>query len=236
MSFLANTSLVIQRLIQHMGSMTVETTPLSERQWKAIDQRVRRVDEDRWLSSRYAQPAERRTLVTLYAFAYEAARVRTVVSEPPLGAIRFQWWRDALEEVAEGQAPRQHDVAQAIAEEVAAGNLKAGALAKLLDGYEAAFNSGRREDEPEARLAATAAHILAPAHGWGTDLQQVAPAFAAARRSASKAFGPHVKTAPSAIRPAVAHFRLRKHYVTNRDPGRLKKRLTVAKGFFTGKV
>lgn len=219
-----------------MGSMTVLTTPLSETQWKAIDGRVRRVDEDRWLSSRYADRDKRRTLVTLYAFTYELARIRVVVTEPTLGAIRFQWWRDALTELADGKSPRQHDVVSAIAECVAADVLSIEGLMRLLDGYEAAFTSGKREDEPEARLAATAAHILAPAHGWGTYLQEVAPAFAAARRSESKAFGPHVKTAPMAIRPAVAHFRLRQHYIKPKPLGALLKRFSVMRAMMTGRV
>ena len=216
--------------------MTVLTTPLSETQWKAIDGRVRRVDEDRWLSSRYADAEQRRTLITLYAFTYELARIRLAVTEPPLGAIRFQWWRDALTEIADGQPPRQHEVVAAIAEQVAAGALSTEALLRLLDGYEAAFTSGNREDEPEARLAATAAYVLAPAHGWGTYLQEVAPAFAAARRSDSKAFGPHVKTAPKAIRPAIAHFRLRQHYIKPKPLGGLKKRFSVMRAMMTGKV
>ena len=47
-----------------MGSMPNETTPLSKSQWAAIDKRVRKVDEDRWISSRYAPAAERQALLT----------------------------------------------------------------------------------------------------------------------------------------------------------------------------
>lgn len=57
---------------------------------------VRRVDEDRWLASRFAQARVRQSLETLYAFSYEVARTAEVVSDPGLGRIRLAWWRDAV--------------------------------------------------------------------------------------------------------------------------------------------
>ena len=82
---------------------------------KLLDKRLQREDEDRWLSSRYAPLEARQKLVALYAFNLELAKVRTIVSEPGLGAIRFQWWRDALEEIAENKPPRKHDVVLSVA-------------------------------------------------------------------------------------------------------------------------
>lgn len=219
-----------------MGSMSNETSPLSKRQWKAIDARVKRVDEDRWISSRFAPEIYRNALIALYALAYELARVRLAVTEETLGAIRFQWWRDALTEIAEEKPPRAHDVCLAIYEEVACQRLKVGALQKLVDGYEAAFDAGDRSREPEAWLAAVAASVLAGAHGWGTEIQQVAPAYAATRRSDTKAFGPHVAPAPKPIRPAIAHFRLRKFYCDGRNPNPITKRLCIMKAMNTGEV
>lgn len=228
-----------------MGSMSNQTTPpdkalsdnaLDEKQWRAIDDRVKRVDEDRWISSRYAPDASRRALIALYALAYELARVRLAVSEETLGNIRFQWWRDALEEIEAGKPSRAHDVCLAIAEECAAGRLKIGALQKLVDGYEAAFESEDRAREPEAWLAATAANILMPIHNWGTEIQTIAPAYAAVRRNESKAFGEIVKAAPKPIRPAIAHFRLRKFYYEGKTPGPIKKRLSILKAIRTGEV
>lgn len=80
-----------------MGAMSNETRPLTETPWAEIDKRVRRVDEDRWISSRFAPPTERKALVALYALAYELVRVREAVSEETLGLIRFQWWREAID-------------------------------------------------------------------------------------------------------------------------------------------
>ena len=219
-----------------MGSMPNETTPLSKSQWAAIDKRVRKVDEDRWISSRYAPAAERQALTALYALAYELARVRLAVSEETLGLIRFQWWREALAELAAGKPAREHDVCLALAEEVAAGRLKPGAMQRLVDGYEAAFIAEDRSKEPEAWLALTAASVLISHHDWAEEIRDVAPAYAALRRSETKAFGPHVKPVPKAIRPAVAHYRLRKHYSEKGEPNPVLKRLSILKGIRTGQV
>lgn len=216
--------------------MPNETTPLSKSQWAAIDKRLRRVDEDRWISSRYAPADKRRALTALYALAYELARVRLVVSEPGLGLIRFQWWRDAISEIEAGKPARAHDVCVALAEEMVAGRLKAGALQKLVDGFQDAFEAGDRGLDPEAWLALTAANVLTPMHGWAEEIREVAPSFAATRRSETKAFGPIVPAAPKPIRPAIAHFRLRRHYCEGIDPNPLQRRLTVLQGIRTGKV
>ncbi|WOJ89285.1 phytoene/squalene synthase family protein [Methylocapsa polymorpha] len=58
---------------------------------------LRRDDPDRWLASLFAPEQKRRHIHALYAFSLEIARAREIVSEPLLGEIRFQWWRDALE-------------------------------------------------------------------------------------------------------------------------------------------
>ncbi len=216
--------------------MSNETSPLSKTQWKAIDARVKRVDEDRWISSRFAPEIYRNALTALYALAYELARVRLAVTEDTLGAIRFQWWRDALSEIEAQQPPRAHDVCLALNEEVACQRLKIGALQKLVDGYQAAFEAEDRAREPEAWLAAVAASVLCGAHGWGTEIQDVAPAYAATRRSDTKAFGPHVAPAPKLIRPAIAHFRLRKFYCDGRNPNGITKRLCIMKAMNTGQV
>lgn len=77
---------------------------------------VRQVDEDRWMATRFASPAARERLNALYAVIYEIARTGEVVNEPALGAIRLQWWREALDEVLAGQTPRPHPALLAFAE------------------------------------------------------------------------------------------------------------------------
>ena len=81
-----------------------------------LDSLIRRVDPDRWLTSRFiADPAARADVVALYAFDHELARARRVASMPLMGEIRLTWWREALDEVFEGRAVRRHPTAQALA-------------------------------------------------------------------------------------------------------------------------
>lgn len=216
--------------------MSNETRPLTRTPWAEIDKRVRRVDEDRWISSRFAPPPQRRALTALYALAYELVRVQEVVSEETLGLIRFQWWREAITELEEGRPARGHDVCMALGEEVAAGRLKAGALQKLVDGYQTAFTDQDRSKEPEAWIALTAANILIPVHNWAEEIRGVSAAYAASRRKATQAFGPHVTPAPKPLRPAIAHFRLRKLYCEGRTPNPLTKRFSIMKAMNTGEV
>ncbi len=87
--------------------------PLAE---PALERIVRRQDEDRWLASRFAPKALRQRLTALYAFNLEVARVADKVSEPHLGEIRLQWWRDAVESTFAGGVTPAHPVMKALAE------------------------------------------------------------------------------------------------------------------------
>lgn len=77
---------------------------------------VRRGDPDRFAAAMAAPVAARRVLFPLYAFNLEVARAPWVTSEPMIGEMRLQWWRDALEEIAEGRAVRKHEVTTPLAE------------------------------------------------------------------------------------------------------------------------
>lgn len=219
-----------------MGFMLSPASPPREEDWKRLSARLARHDEDRWLSSRYAPVRERRALLALYAFNCELARVHLAVSEPGLGAIRFQWWREAVGDIEAGGVPRRHDVVQALAWAVQVAGLKPKALHRLIDGHEAAFEAGDRSKEPEATLMAIAAGLLAERHGWGEHIQKLAPAYGAARRGDSRAFGPLMPRVPVAIRPAIAHARLRAAYSEGRTPGRMARRFSVLRAMMTGRV
>ena len=76
---------------------------------------IRAGDEDLFLSLGYALEADRARLAALFAFQIELRRIPVIVSEPPLGEIRLQWWREALGEIASGAAPRAHPVVSLLA-------------------------------------------------------------------------------------------------------------------------
>lgn len=219
-----------------MGSKTHTSTPPGAEIWANIDQRMRTGDEDRWLSSRYAGAEDRRALIALYAFCWELARVRLVVSEPALGAIRFQWWRDALEEIEAGETARAHDVVSALKAMIDAERYEVRALQKIVDGYQDAFEHGDRGLEPEAQLAKLAASALCPGHGHEELIDRVAPVFAALRRGQTPDDMPDAINLPASIRPALAHFRLRRLYRKPEPATALSRRLCVLMGVMTGTV
>ncbi|MEM1151510.1 MAG: squalene/phytoene synthase family protein [Pseudomonadota bacterium] len=216
--------------------MLSPASPPRREDWDRLDARLARTDEDRWISSRYASLEDRRSLLALYALNVELARVRLVVSEPTLGAIRFQWWRDAVEEIRVGGPVRKHDVVQALAARVAKNAYAPDALQRLIDRHEDAFEAGDRSLEPEAQLMAIAASIFAPAHGWGEHIQALAPVYGALRRGASKEFGPILPRVPGDIRPAIAHARLRHAYSRGKTPGRIARRWLVLRAMVSGRV
>lgn len=90
---------------------------------------VRAGDRDCWLASLF-WPAEARPHAhAILAFGLEIARVREVVSEPTLGEIRYQFWRDILE----NDASSGHPVAEALLDTVRRFNLDRSRLLALIE-------------------------------------------------------------------------------------------------------
>ncbi len=96
---------------------------------------VRRADYDRFLTVLFAPPEARERLFALYAFNHEIAKVRETVSEPMLGQIRLQWWREAIAGIYAG-TPRQHAVIEALAAAVAERRPPRADLEGLIDARE----------------------------------------------------------------------------------------------------
>jgi phytoene synthase len=99
-----------------------------------LDDLVRRMDPDRWLSSRFvADPALRADVVAIYAYDHELARAPKVASNPLLGEIRLTWWREMLDEAYEGRHVRHHPTAQALAAAIERRSLPRGPLEAMID-------------------------------------------------------------------------------------------------------
>ena len=97
---------------------------------------LEQVDPDRYRAAGFAPPSERDKLFVFYVFHAELAKIPELVSEPMIGAIRYQWWRDALDEIYSGQPVRQHDIAvplKAIIDELKIGRFE---LDSLINGRE----------------------------------------------------------------------------------------------------
>ena len=76
---------------------------------------VERADPLRFRATMAAPVPARQILFPLYAFNVEVARAPWVTQETMIAEMRLQWWRDALEEIAEGRTVRRHEVTNALA-------------------------------------------------------------------------------------------------------------------------
>ncbi len=93
---------------------------------------VREHDNDRFLSVLFAPADYREDLFALYAFNLELSKIRETVSEPLIGRMRLQFWRDAVPQMVDG-APPSHYVAEALAGAVKMHGLSAAYLNEIID-------------------------------------------------------------------------------------------------------
>ena len=68
---------------------------------------VRRYDWERFICTLFAPAGRREDLYTLLAFNSELARTREMVTEPLIGEMRLQWWREAIGGIYDGS---RHEV------------------------------------------------------------------------------------------------------------------------------
>ncbi len=96
------------------------------------DSELREHDRDRWLACLFAPADKRRYLHAIYAFSFEIARARDLVSEPRLGEIRLQWWRDVIAGEARGDVGG-HPAALALLDTMGRFSLPRPAFLALID-------------------------------------------------------------------------------------------------------
>ena len=196
-----------------------------------LDDLVRRVDPDRWLSSRFiGNAALRADVVAVYAYDHELARAPKVASNPLLGEIRLTWWREALDEIYEGRHVRHHPTAQALADVVKRHGLPRDWLELMIDGRYAELGATPMDDghtlswaiDTAGQAAKLAALILDPdvdvehaqfpgvvwalaRRGVDIDPEQAESARGDARLLSAAAF-PAVAHAALALNPAGSEF------------------------------
>lgn len=93
---------------------------------------IAKQDRDRYLASLFISPPNRPYIQALWAFSLEIARLRDIVSEPMLGEIRLQWWRDVILATGESDASG-HPVAAALIDVMARFSLPQRPFVDLID-------------------------------------------------------------------------------------------------------
>lgn len=109
---------------------------------------VRTFDPDRYLIAVAAPKKFRAALFVLYAFNLEISKTRETVSEPMLGRIRLQWWREAMEGIYQ-RTPRNHEVVLALAFVIGNSSLSRQHFEDMIDGREFDLEDREPEDIPE---------------------------------------------------------------------------------------
>lgn len=105
---------------------------MSEASAQACAELVKTFDRDRWLATLLLPEAAQAGVMALYAFSAEIARVRDSVSQPTLGEIRLQWWREVLDGARAGEAAA-HPVASELLAAVARFDLPRHPLRALVE-------------------------------------------------------------------------------------------------------
>ncbi len=121
---------------------------------KACAALVHRADPDRFMAAMAAPVEARAVLFPIYALNVEVARAPWVTQESMIAEMRLQWWRDALQEIAEGPSVRRHEVVTPVSRVISPH------LAALLDEYVAVrrWDIYRDPFEDEAHFDAYIAH------------------------------------------------------------------------------
>ncbi len=128
--------------------------------------KVRQYDYVRYFAAVFAPPEIRRALTALYAFNLELASIRERVSEPLIGEMRLQWWRDTVEGIFEGRV-RNHAVAEEVAALAEKYDVPRAALDALIDARAFDLSEVPPEDMATLRryVEATASNLAGIAAG-----------------------------------------------------------------------
>ncbi len=219
---------------------------------------VRARDEDRWLAAQYAHVKEARRLMALYAFHSELRRIPGAVSEPPLGEIRLQWWREALQELRDGKRARAHPVVEEIALAGLADadfaddveSLIAAAARPLYDaGFAGADDLAGWLRQSEGTLDTLGARLLGGDADLAAQAGEAGALFALAREGAwlapdlahdiqERLARPWAALrAPAAVAPALLHLCLTRAYARRgRKPFPVLKRLRLFAAMAAGRI
>lgn len=202
---------------------------------------VRAQDKDRFLASLFAPAAQRPYLFALYAFNLEIARVGIVAREPIAGAIRLQWWREALSGERPGETAAS-PVAASVSAALAATSTDPSPLLDLIELRRAElFGEPAISVEPNIFLAAARllggesegliaiAEDAGLAYDWSSD-----PAHREAARQRYASFRVAMTELPPLATPAFLPAALVPLRVARPDPPQWRRQIALARAAWFG--
>lgn len=202
----------------------------SNQTWRSLDRLVKSVDEDRWISSRYAVREKRFAMISLYAFNIELMKIQKLVSDDSIRRIRFQWWRDVLSELQNETYTIQHDIVWGLRQSLNSGAISIEFLRNLTDDQDDSMGNS------EVMVMSQAASILFQNHNWNNQIRPLALSYADSRLGGNKDVYSIQETVPLAIRPAINHAVLRHRYSSKKKTSSLGKRLIICKSMLSGYI
>lgn len=93
---------------------------------------LRQADPAQFFATLFVPQEKRQGVMAVRAFAAEMARIPLIVSEPGLGEIRFQWWREVISGERAGEAA-SHPLAAALRQTITTYRLPTSALEAMID-------------------------------------------------------------------------------------------------------
>jgi NADH dehydrogenase [ubiquinone] 1 alpha subcomplex assembly factor 6 len=168
---------------------------------------VRRHDHDRYQTALFASVERRAALFALYAFNYEIARVRETVTQPMLGQIRLQWWREVIDAAYAGGPTRQHEIALPLTGAIRDFDLPRAPFGRMIDAREQDLG-----DEPPPDLAA----LVAYAEATSASLMQLSLLALGVNEAATQAAAKHAGIAyglAGLLRAMPFHARTGRRYI-----------------------
>ncbi|GAB5389035.1 MAG: hypothetical protein Alpg2KO_20030 [Alphaproteobacteria bacterium] len=69
---------------------------------------------DEFVTVMLCPPEQRDSLFTLLAFAHQLRGIPDHVTEPMMGRIRYQWWRDQLQAIHDGEGAARHELSDGL--------------------------------------------------------------------------------------------------------------------------
>ena len=98
-------------------------------------QQVREYDYESYVTILFMPRKQQPALWVVHAFRVELMRVKSLIREPMMGLIRFQWWRDSIEKLYDNDVLR-HEVLTSLADIIPAHAIAKADLLALIDSYE----------------------------------------------------------------------------------------------------